>query len=162
MTEMLTGASPRTTELLIEAWTGHTDASDVLDDLTPEQAVTKLEGWPYSVAEQVAHMLFWQRQTHQEIETDTALGVPTATVGWPAVKEEDWPRVRDEFLAGLEKSRELARNPDVLSRRFDGESFTVGVLLLSHVTHNSYHLGQVVLMRRLIGAWPPPSGSNTW
>jgi hypothetical protein len=24
------------------------------------------------------------------------------------------------------------------------------------------HLGQVVLLRRLLGAWPPPGGGDTW
>jgi len=28
--------------------------------------------------------------------------------------------------------------------------------------HNSYHLGQIVSLRRLIGAWLPPSGGATW
>jgi len=28
--------------------------------------------------------------------------------------------------------------------------------------HNSHHLGQVVLLRLMLGAWPPPSGSYTW
>ena len=28
--------------------------------------------------------------------------------------------------------------------------------------HNSYHLGQIVLLRRILGAWPPPSGGDTW
>jgi uncharacterized damage-inducible protein DinB len=28
--------------------------------------------------------------------------------------------------------------------------------------HNSHHLGQVVLLRQILGAWPPPSGSYTW
>jgi hypothetical protein len=161
--EILTTASPKAIALLIEEWTGHTDASDVLDGLTPTQAVTKLEGWPYTIGEQVAHMLFWQRLSHQEIETDTLIEVPSAAMGWPAVTEKDWPRVRDEFLAGLEKSREMVRNPEILNRRYHAEvNFTVGVKLLSLATHDSYHLGQVALMRRLLGAWPPPGGGDTW
>jgi hypothetical protein len=28
--------------------------------------------------------------------------------------------------------------------------------------HNSYHVGQVVLLRQLLAAWPPPSGGLTW
>jgi hypothetical protein len=29
-------------------------------------------------------------------------------------------------------------------------------------SHNSYHLGQVVLLRRMRGVWPPPGGGLTW
>ena len=28
--------------------------------------------------------------------------------------------------------------------------------------HNSYHLGQIVMLRRVLGAWPPPAGGDTW
>jgi hypothetical protein len=28
--------------------------------------------------------------------------------------------------------------------------------------HNSYHLGQVVQLRQMLGAWPPASGGLTW
>ncbi len=64
--EPIKGASPIATEKLIEVWQGFTHASDLLDGLTLEQAVTKLETWPYSVPEQVAHMIFWQRHALDE------------------------------------------------------------------------------------------------
>jgi hypothetical protein len=28
--------------------------------------------------------------------------------------------------------------------------------------HNAYHLGRIVLLRQLLGAWPPPSGGDSW
>jgi hypothetical protein len=28
--------------------------------------------------------------------------------------------------------------------------------------HNAHHLGQIILLRQLFGAWPPPSGRFTW
>ena len=30
------------------------------------------------------------------------------------------------------------------------------------VEHFSYHLGQIVLLRQELGAWPPPRGGDTW
>lgn len=161
--DIITGASPKGTEMLIEAWTGFTDASDILDGLSPEQAVTKREGWPYSVAEQVAHMLFYQERSLRTIETGLEADVPTAADGWPAVTEDDWPRLKDDFLAILEKNRELARNPDILDKPYPANSrVTIGFYLLHMVTHDCYHLGQIALLRRLMGAWPPPNGGNTW
>jgi uncharacterized damage-inducible protein DinB len=29
-------------------------------------------------------------------------------------------------------------------------------------SHTSYHVGQVALLRQMLGAWPPPSGGVTW
>lgn len=157
----LTAASSEAVEKLIEEWSAFTPASRTLDGLTPEQAVTKLEGWPYSIAEQVAHMLFWQKNNFTVIETGVSPEVPTAADGWPAVTEDDWPHLKDEFLAGLEKSREMARNPEELNR-VAIRNLTVGLRLVWFTSHDSYHLGQIALMRRLIGAWPPPGGGDTW
>jgi len=28
--------------------------------------------------------------------------------------------------------------------------------------HNSYHLGQIVMLREAFGVWPPPRGGDTW
>ena len=39
---------------------------------------------------------------------------------------------------------------------------TVREELLMLQGHNSYHLGQIVMLRQELGAWPPPRGGNTW
>jgi phenylpyruvate tautomerase PptA (4-oxalocrotonate tautomerase family) len=48
--ERLTISSPRAIEGLIESWSSFTPAARALDGLSAEQAVTRLEGWPHSVA----------------------------------------------------------------------------------------------------------------
>jgi hypothetical protein len=154
---ILTTASPKAIEGLIEEWTSFTPASRALDGLTPEQAVTKLKGWPHSIAEVVAHMLFWQKHDLATIESG-AEPPTTPAESWPAVTREDWPRLKDEFLASLEKCRELARHPENLDRLILGGRISVGLRLVWFTGHNAYHLRQVVLMRRIIGAWPPPGG----
>jgi uncharacterized damage-inducible protein DinB len=30
------------------------------------------------------------------------------------------------------------------------------------IAHNSYHTGQIALLRRQAGAWPPERGGDTW
>jgi hypothetical protein len=37
--------------------------------------------------------------------------------------------------------------------------FTVIQAMASHI---SYHLGEVVMLRRMAGLWPPPSGGYSW
>lgn len=155
--EVYTASSPKAVEGLIEAWSSFTPASRALDGLTPEQAVTRLEGWPYSMAEVVAHMLFWQRHDHATIQTGAEPEV-AAGADWPAVTEDDWPRLKDEFLASLEGSREIARDPETLERLILGGKFTVGLRMVWFTGHNAYHLGQIVMMRRILGMWPPPGG----
>ena len=155
--EIFTTTSPKAIEGLIEEWSSFTPASRALDGLTPEQAVIRLEGWPYSIAEVVAHMLFWQKHDLATIETGAE---PEASdeASWPPITKDDWSRLKDEFLASLEKSRELTRDPENLERLILNGKFSVGLRMVWFTGHNVYHLGQVVLMRRIIGAWPPPGG----
>lgn len=158
--EPFTPSSPKAVEGLIEAWSSFTPASRALHGLGPEQAVTKLDGWPYSIAEVVAHMLFWQRHDLATIESGTEPDVPEGA-DWPAVTEADWPRLKDEFLASLNESREMAREPGNLERTILGGKFTVGLRMVWFTGHNAYHLGQVVMMRRILGAWPPPAEAGS-
>lgn len=154
---VLTSASPQFIEGLIEEWSSFTPASRALDDLTPEQALRKLEGWPHSIAEVVAHMLFWQNHDFATIETGLE---PEVSPGadWPAVSQSDWSRLKDEFLSSLEKSRSMTRDDETLARPILGGKFTVGARMVWFTGHNAYHLGQVVLMRRILTVWPPPGG----
>ncbi len=39
---------------------------------------------------------------------------------------------------------------------------TVHATLWQLAVHNSYHAGQIALLRRQSGAWPPERGGDTW
>jgi len=39
---------------------------------------------------------------------------------------------------------------------------TLEAVLWQMVAHNSYHAGQIALLRRMLGAWPPTGGGDTW
>jgi uncharacterized damage-inducible protein DinB len=54
----------------------------------------------------------------------------------------------------------MARDPELLERTILGGRFTVGLRMVWFTGHNAYHLGQVVLMRRILGAWPPLTGGD--
>jgi uncharacterized damage-inducible protein DinB len=158
---ILTGASPEATRALLEEASEFTPASRALDGLTAERALMKPADSPYSVAEIVSHMVFWQRYVMATIEGEAVEDISSATTGWATVNLEDWPRLKDEFLANLERCCEMARNAAELERVPSGNR-TVGYRLLSHAGHNAYHLGQIVLLRRILGLWPPPGGGDTW
>jgi uncharacterized damage-inducible protein DinB len=159
--EILTGASPKATEYLLDTQSEFTPASRALEGLTPTQAMMKPAGSPHSIAEIVAHMLFWQTQVLNAIQGKPVKNVSIAAMGWREVTENDWPRVKNEFLAGLAQSLEMARDAELLGQ-ITRTNQTVGFRLLSHAGHDAYHLGQIVLLRRMIGAWPPPGGGDTW
>jgi len=41
-------------------------------------------------------------------------------------------------------------------------AMTVREQLESFAAHNAYHFGRIVLLRQMLGSWPPPSGGLTW
>ena len=72
------------------------------------------------------------------------------------------------LLVGLERLVSLAADADG-QRRIDPPiefpplaQYTVADVVVHVGVHNAHHLGQVVLLRQLLGAWPPPAGSYTW
>ena len=133
------------------------DPKHLLKGLTPEQAVTVPEGCHHSIALAVEHMNYWLRlylgwldagQASEQSEWGEDFLTPPAA---------EWPRVLTEFQALAARVRSLATEPDLATRRVKVQEHQIpAATLLSDLGgHNAYHLGQVVLIRRLIGAWPP-------
>jgi uncharacterized damage-inducible protein DinB len=138
-----------------------------LDGLGAADAERRVEGAPHSVAEIVAHLAFWQDWFHARCQGQATPIVSRAAEGWPAVSANSWPVVRSRFTDRLEQLATIA-DGDV-TRRLQPPiefpplaNYTVGDALVHVATHNAHHLGQVVVLRQLVGAWPPPAGSWTW
>ena len=131
----------------------------ILDGLTGIEACTIPPGLPYSVAQIVAHMLSNMRFNLGLIRAPDPLHFDERFEDWPRVAPEDWPRLRDEFLEALRALVELARDEGGLSRVIYPQArtepaWTVGYkLALSVAKHNAYHLGQIVVVRRVSGVW---------
>jgi hypothetical protein len=62
--------------------------------------------------------------------------------------------LREEFLESFEELLAAAERPELV-RREPTPGRNIGCLLANHALHNAYHLGQIVLMRRLFGNWNP-------
>lgn len=138
-----------------------------LEGLDQTSAETRLSGAPHSIAEIVAHLAFWQNWFYARCTGNAVPIVSSAAAGWPAVEQNSWPSIHSQFLERLEQLASLS-DGDV-SRRVEPPiefpplaNYTVGEALVHVANHNSHHLGQVILLRQLNGAWPPPAGSWTW
>jgi uncharacterized damage-inducible protein DinB len=150
-------------ELLIDTFI-HIPPRTALEDLTAEHATDRRGGSIHSIAEIVAHMSFWQRWFCDRCEGKAAPMVSAAADGWPA--PGPWTEVRESFLAGLERAAALATQPDAAITPAIAFAplahYTVRDAIVHMAQHNSHHLGQVFLIRQLLGVWPPPSGGWTW
>jgi hypothetical protein len=80
---------------------------------------------------------------------------------WPASPEPPdeatWEASVEAFGADLAAMQALLADPahDLFAEFPYGEGGTLLGEALLLADHNAYHLGQLVLLRRLLGAWPP-------
>lgn len=141
----------------------HVQAASALDGLDWRQAGARPGGAPHSVFQIVNHLVYWhdhalawldgRKPPTPEHDADSWPGMPA-----PASAEE-WQEATARFTAGVERLVRHAREDDLLARR--GPKTVLYVLQIS-AAHDSYHLGQAVLLRQQLGAWPPPGGGFTW
>jgi uncharacterized damage-inducible protein DinB len=156
----------KASHLLLDTYTFMPPAQ-ILSDLRDRDAMTRVDGAPHSVAEIVAHLVFWESWFLKRCRGEAEPMITQATLGWPVVGAGEWDELRGRFLQGLEEGAELGEAD--LARKLDPAiefpamaEYTVGDAIEHMAVHNAHHLGQVMLLRQMLGLWPPPAGSWTW
>ena len=159
-----------TSTTLIELLRGrgaHLDSVACVQGLTVEEAGRTISGYPHSVWHLLWHLNVWMSFELRRIHGERP-SYPANAYTWPTnslPREEDWAEAVDQFERLIDELVMLAESdPGLLRQRVKGYSEEnpdvdpyVGALLWQIVAHNSYHVGQIVLLRRSIGAWPPLS-----
>lgn len=149
---------------------GFTPLERALSGVTLEQATTKPCDSPHSVADIVSHLNFWQSWAMSAIRGEHKPMPATAADGWVGMTGS-WDDLVKEFLAGLDKAKTLTKDETLLQQPFDPESkigwgfeeHSIGEVIVDVIAiHNAHHLGQIILLRRMLGAWPPEGGGSTW
>jgi uncharacterized damage-inducible protein DinB len=150
-------------ELFIDTF-AHTSPLAALEQLTPEQAARRPDGVAHSIADLVAHMTFWQNWFCDRCDGIAAPLAAHAPDGWPA--PGSWSDVHAAFTRGVDRAVALgARADDLIAPPIEFPPlarYTVRDALVHMALHNSHHTGQVILLRQMMGLWPPPSGGLTW
>ncbi len=164
----------RTLRELLYGERAHADPVACLEDLPASLAGRKVDGYPHSIWQIAGHMNYWMAYELKRIAGEGPAYPEHAIESWPSsdgpANEKQWLSAVAEFQALLEKLTVLAdSSSDVLQRNVAGThpqqesaSSTVETVLWQTAVHNSYHLGQVALLRRAFAAWPPRRGSDTW
>jgi len=142
----------------------------VLEAVDETMAHRRHPGAPHSIYEEVWHLAFWQQLALEWMGGKDTPYPEHASVGFPASTGEPWDAVRKRFLQRAAELSEIAGDQARLERPVVCQSRapnpprtrTVREQIEGEAAHNAYHLGRVVLLRQLFGAWPPPSGGDTW
>lgn len=142
----------------------HVEAKAVFAGLGWQAAGTRLDAVQHSVFQLLNHMIYWQDWVIEWLDGKKPPIPKHAAGSWPGGAgpsgSEEWARAVRRFQTGLEDLNRRARKADLFATH--GKKKTRLEMLHTIASHNSYHAGQVVLLRRMLGAWPPPSGGLTW
>jgi uncharacterized damage-inducible protein DinB len=140
-----------------------------LGGLSAADAASRPANLPHSIAEIVAHMAFWQEWFLDRCDGKAVPSPASAGLGWPNVDDEVWDAVCGRFEAGFKRALTIADDGARLAQPIAPPiemdflaTCTVSDALTHVALHNAHHVGQVITLRQLLGAWPPPAGSWTW
>ena len=166
--------SDATLRELLRGKRAHTDPIACVEDIPARLAGVKVEGYPHSISQIVEHMSYWMDYEIHRIAGEPVEYPEHAIESWPsksgADSEAEWQHTVARFKRLLEKLGELSDSgPEILNRevrgndpRQESEASSVQTVLWQTAVHNSYHIGQVALLRRCFGVWPPRRGGDTW
>ncbi len=137
-----------------DAWLG-TSLAELLADVTAAEACAKPVAGAHSIWELTNHIAVWEDAARRRVGGDPAR-IET--------EDEDWPPVRDTSEAAWTAARaHLARTQEALLRAVAGmndarldeiigarHDQTLYVLLHGIVQHDTYHGGQIAILKRAL------------
>jgi hypothetical protein len=149
-------------EQLIEMLHGghaHATFDQAVRSFPAEQAGAKPNGTPHSAWELLEHMRLAQEDILRFSQSAAHVSPKWPEGYWPAgvspSNPGDWAESVRRFRDERAEFEAMLRDPaNDLHRRFpwgDGQTLLREALVLAQ--HNSYHLGQLVIVRRLLGTW---------
>lgn len=145
---------------LLSGGGAHLGFEAAVSDLIPRQRNTRPPGVPYSCWSLVEHLRICQWDILEFSRNSSHVSPQFPDGYWPdpqvAPDEEAWYASLAQFRSDLQAMQDLIADPssDLLAPipHGDGQTLLREALLLAD--HNAYHLGQLIVVRRALGAWP--------
>ena len=155
-------------EILIEQHTACYDQNvwfvslkSALDGVTAEQAAWKPAGVDNSIWETVNHLIFWNERWTRRYLGELNYPEDIENTGTFKSDETDWQVTVDRAYAVMDDWREKLNNIDddkLNSPVNDQDDSPWWSPLAQQNIHNAYHSGQIVLLRKMQGAWDRSKG----
>jgi DinB superfamily len=144
---------------LLEGGHAHTTFDDAVAEFPKDRLGTRPAGTPYSVWELVEHM-----RVAQHDMLHFSLSASHVSPEWPGgywprhpapESAGDWDKSVRAFRKDLGEFVALIRDParDLYKKFPWGSGQTLMREALQIADHNAYHVGQLILVRRLLGIW---------
>lgn len=152
----------------------HANSLACVEDVSFVLAGRRADNFPHSIWRLVSHLNYWMDYELRRIRGENPAYPAHAAESWPIaatpLSEAEWQKAIANFrellakLAALAESApgELAREVPATHPTHATHSSTLLAVLWQTLVHNSYHLGQIAMLRQSLGAWPPKGGGDTW
>jgi hypothetical protein len=144
---------------LLSGGGAHAKFDDVIKDLPPNVRGEKPPNYPHSPWMLLEHLRIAQWDILEFSRNAKHISPSWPEGHWPATdafpSAAAWDKSIKSFHADLQAMQDLVANPktDLFAKIPWGEGQTILREALLVADHNAYHLGQLVDVRRLLGAW---------
>ncbi|HTQ60926.1 MAG TPA: DinB family protein [Candidatus Solibacter sp.] len=145
---------------LLKGGGAHVHFMDALDDFPPAKFGTFANALPHTGWQLLEHTRLAQWDILEFSRNPKHVSPNFPDGYWPKTpmppNEKAWGDSVAAFQRDLQEMVRLVQNPrtDLFARIRHGQGQTILREALLLADHNSYHLGQLVDLRRAIGAWP--------
>jgi hypothetical protein len=142
---------------LLRGGPAHADARTVLDGIPFARVNERVEGLPYTLWEMVYHLWFSQHDI-----LVFSINPDYEARDWPGdywpdaeATETSWADTVQAFFDDQDKLVRLVESPetDLLTEFDHAPGYTLLREALLAADHNAHHLGEVIVLRRLLGIW---------
>jgi hypothetical protein len=138
----------------------HTTFDDAISGFPADARGKKVRGLPYTAWMLVEHLRIAQWDIVEFSRNSKHVSPEWPKGYWPQevapASDAAWHMSRRAFRADLKAMQQLVSDPktDLYAPIPWGQGQTILREALLVADHNSYHIGQIVLLRRLLGSWP--------
>jgi uncharacterized damage-inducible protein DinB len=166
--------SQRALTELLRGKGAHADPLACVEDISAELAAKQVAGFPHSIGQLVFHMNYWMTYELNRIRGDRPIYPEHNSESFPPqpwpVDEAQWGALKNQLAdllaqfatLAVPSREELDRDVEAVHTGDKKVASTLEAVLWQMVAHNSYHVGQIAMMRRVLGVWPPRGGGDSW
>lgn len=144
---------------LLSEENAHVSFDKAIANFPIELRALKPEGVPYSAGQLMEHLRIAQWDILEFSRSPRHVSPNWPEGYWPATdfppNDAAWDKSVKAFRADSKAVEALVRNPstDFYAKIPHGQGQTILREVLLVADHNAYHIGQLVMLRRLLGAW---------
>ncbi len=142
---------------LLNGGSAHATLEDALDKLPRELRGKKLDGLPYSIWQLIEHIRIAQWDMLKFSKDEKHESPPWPAGYWPKENEPasdaEWEWSVKQIADDRDEFIRLLQSEDIYNVIPHGQGQSILREALQIADHNAYHIAEIIVLRRLMGAW---------